>query len=621
MTSDDPASTSLPRKAHLTTLPLELLAEVLSYAASSRDVLALSRTSKYFRSILSNNPATEYIWRRARQSCTPGPIPDPMPGISESSYASLIFSPGKCRVCGNNVNLPYYSFSLRVHLCDRPAKCVDKWRTNDLYIIRREDEVTYPDIIQWIPRLERKSSSQSEKIYVRKDIWTKAVHELRNARTLGPAAVSAYVEMKQDLADALPGQMEFYRRLVAWRDLYASTIVFSTASMRAAATSHSDQIGCTQWEIMQSQIYSMAYYAKIRCNERWTEREFATIQETVAAEVTAMKQRKLQREKERVLQSRRGTVAKEYARLKQNAEQGTIFPSLPEFRKLSVVKTVETSSSSNDPNITDPFIGQILMNNLDQWRASARAALAAVLGFPDWKTMSKRKLHPVDRLTAWFLCKRCHASNKTRGNDDGMDFATACGHTCAHLSKKALSSYAWNANQFAPDEKAINAITSVLALCGTEAEDVDSLNVVDSIGDRIQCTQCSLTMDARSVLRHCKRHEECAFVLLASEAAAGVPPIQHGLAASLLYKSSALKQDEKVYGCRHCSVRPVRAAANGGSATAGDEEQSILVQLRPKWMTFNGLRSHLKEKHAVEHIADEDFYLQQQSPIVEDEET
>ncbi|KAJ2989629.1 hypothetical protein NUW54_g8723 [Trametes sanguinea] len=276
-----------------------------------------------------------------------------MPGMSESSYASLLFSSGKCRVCGSNVNLPYYSFALRVHLCDRSTRCIDTWGTLEneyLYLVSQEEEIIYPDIIQWIPRFERKTNSHPDKIYVRMDMWKKAVDEWRKAHALGPEAVSALVQAKQDEADALPGQMEtgailsqFYQKLVAWRDNYVIAMVVSTASMQAAATSHSTQIGCTKWEIMQSRTYSMVYNSKIRCNERWTEREFATIQDTVAAEVTAMKERKVQREKEHVMQTRRAIVEKEYARLMASLEQGDILPSLPEFRRLPVVKTVETS--------------------------------------------------------------------------------------------------------------------------------------------------------------------------------------------------------------------------------------------------------------------------------------
>lgn len=86
------------RNCHLGKLPLELLADVLSYMPSTRDVLALARTSKQFCSILVNNPATVFIWRHARARCVLGAIPELLPGMGEATYAALLFDSGICEV-------------------------------------------------------------------------------------------------------------------------------------------------------------------------------------------------------------------------------------------------------------------------------------------------------------------------------------------------------------------------------------------------------------------------------------------------------------------------------------------------------------------------------------------
>lgn len=80
-----------------TLIPLEILAEVLSYTTSPQDILALARCNKHFCSILANNPGTDYVWKRARQRCLP-PIPDPTIHFTEASYAALIFDKGTCEV-------------------------------------------------------------------------------------------------------------------------------------------------------------------------------------------------------------------------------------------------------------------------------------------------------------------------------------------------------------------------------------------------------------------------------------------------------------------------------------------------------------------------------------------
>lgn len=169
------------------------------------------------------------------------------------------------------------------------------------------------------------------------------------------------------------------------------------------------------------------------------------------AEIATLKKRKVVREQDLTLHRKRSESETEYARLRK-ADPKAIFPSFPEFRKLSVVKTVEASSSAKNASFTDPFVASLLKESLDQWRDAARAALAVVLGFTGWKTMSKKKLHPVDRMTAHFRCKRCDAAGKDTGKDGGLDLARACEHICA-LSKKARNKQRWSADYFVPDQR------------------------------------------------------------------------------------------------------------------------------------------------------------------------
>ena len=92
------ASSPIPPKCHLTSLPLELVAEVLSYVPSTRDVLAVTRTCKHFCNVLANNKATDFIWRQARARSPPQPIPDPTPNFPEASYAAFLFDSKTCEV-------------------------------------------------------------------------------------------------------------------------------------------------------------------------------------------------------------------------------------------------------------------------------------------------------------------------------------------------------------------------------------------------------------------------------------------------------------------------------------------------------------------------------------------
>ena len=85
-------------------IPLEILAEILSYVNSPKDVLSVARCSKHLCTTLVN-PSNVMIWRRARRHCVVPDLPPPMPGWSEPTYAAFIFDPGNCYVsCSRPIN-------------------------------------------------------------------------------------------------------------------------------------------------------------------------------------------------------------------------------------------------------------------------------------------------------------------------------------------------------------------------------------------------------------------------------------------------------------------------------------------------------------------------------------
>lgn len=82
---------------YLERMPMEILAEILSYSSSPQDILALARCSKFFCATLTNK-SSDFIWRQARTRCLPRAIPEPTPNFTESSYAALIYDSGPCEV-------------------------------------------------------------------------------------------------------------------------------------------------------------------------------------------------------------------------------------------------------------------------------------------------------------------------------------------------------------------------------------------------------------------------------------------------------------------------------------------------------------------------------------------
>ena len=88
---------SSPLLSCLELIPLEILAEVLSYVNSPKDVLSVARCSKHLCATLLN-PSNVMIWRRARLDCVVPDLPPPLPGWSESAYAAFVFDEGHCYV-------------------------------------------------------------------------------------------------------------------------------------------------------------------------------------------------------------------------------------------------------------------------------------------------------------------------------------------------------------------------------------------------------------------------------------------------------------------------------------------------------------------------------------------
>lgn len=87
---------ALSRRHYFEILPVELLAHILSYVPTPKDVLAVTRCNKHLCATLLNK-AQRYIWKRAREECSI-PMSGPPPGWSEAAYVAFVFDGGVCEV-------------------------------------------------------------------------------------------------------------------------------------------------------------------------------------------------------------------------------------------------------------------------------------------------------------------------------------------------------------------------------------------------------------------------------------------------------------------------------------------------------------------------------------------
>lgn len=211
----------------------------------------------------------------------------------------------------------------------------------------------------------------------------------------------------------------------------------------------------------------------------------------------------------------------------KSVQELAIMPTLPVFRTQPIIQVLQNKKAKDDIDVAHelsktPFVKTVLHNNLASWAEQAKEKLAAVLGYPQYRHISEKKLHPTERLTARFVCTKCSQVGKKRAADGCLDFQGVCGHRCARLSKKQKAKEEWKAEQFLPDEKvrlsdfaristsdgsrspqAIKAVKVVLELIKVSEEDPVSLTAVEAIGNRLLCSSCTapIVMDFSCVVR------------------------------------------------------------------------------------------------------------------------
>ena len=184
--------------------------------------------------------------------------------------------------------------------------------------------------------------------------------------------------------------------------------------------------------------------------------EFEAIRATVDAEITKLTEARKRTSDEEAYKRRRKDVEQHYDRLKSSGKW-KIFPNLAQFRQLPIIKILQSKSSTTTGVAGDlqksQLVAELLQDDLRKWGESARTALTATLGFPEWKSASKKKLHPVDRLTAQFRCKKCAPKDRQVYEEGCLDFAGACAHVCLRPDMDKTIRERWTPDQFEKDDK------------------------------------------------------------------------------------------------------------------------------------------------------------------------
>nr|GAT60455.1 predicted protein [Mycena chlorophos] len=646
-----------PRSPLFVNLPFELVAEILLYTRSTKDILATARTCRFLCNTLLRKES-ESIWKYARAHILPAPLPDPKDaGLSEAAFAAMLFDYGPCANCGRNSQNMLSSFSLRIRFCSRP-ECPQAWSPTNVTHVA--NIATLPQnqraALEWLPLAESSACFWFPSVwpYRHAQVWPlDKIYLNRDMQTvLSEYAIYTADKVRQRHAlekERQQARMKFYAKVYEWKRARSHLTDHVQKSNEAFGKKIAIENGYEYLELIQgANSYNQLRLQKTKALDLLVQADFNAIAGLVELEMIAYKNREERRLREAGIREQRSQVETHYQRLLTKARAQVpplAMPALPEFRTMPVLKLLQgpsvkptraRTSKEKAPTVgsnlkeRDSLLSQMLNQELDQWRKDAERNLGAVLGFPvDWKTAKSNILPPAKRLTARWTCGRCQKVERSYKWDECMDFQGVCRHECPgtrESTRHPRRESTWKAENFVKDEQAVNAVEKLLTAANINVESPEAAEKLNVVGARVLCLSCpgAIVMFPHNVIGHSHRHENMELEVLDGAEANRIlaVPVEKDLAKHLLggTDDKRVKQAKKtwLFGCRHCEQERV-APAPPSVNTNDDEESEVAAQLAvvrgPKFpkkkarrFALNGIRSHLKESHKIELPSDEDFY-------------
>ncbi|KAF8438057.1 hypothetical protein L210DRAFT_3761635 [Boletus edulis BED1] len=677
-------SSTTTARVSLTSLPIEILAEILLYTCSPPTVLAVSRTCSFLYRSLALNPNASFIWRGVRKTCSPVPLPEPGDGwkMSEADYAALVFGGGVCEVCHKATRAMYASFSARIRLCGNwhcRAKLLDESLTN----VTSE---THGWLRQsfWVPPVESTRCFYPSRLgaliwprgelLLRKSDWEafqrdakayeQALAECEQAVALTGLPLPAGQEDEQGerivkrcraAKERLPQVMEFSVRLVQWKWDYDQEFKIVKKHNRTWTKNLAESEGWNLEDLVESQTYESLQRRKTFLLEKIEEKDVSPIRTVIESELLALQARHKRQEAEASYRGKLTEVKKIYERMRcgtlevaHTGSSGSSDPLiLPPLSVFCTLPSVRALKGSPDPNVLPPsstsdtndinsnLAISLVKADIHTWLTPVQKHLMALLGYPNgWQSASTRTLHPLKRVTARFFCRRCGEGKVGRAyqREQCLDFKGVCSHVCMTAPRKSVEDgngqekggskgkmLDWKVDMFEKNEKVIRVIKTILNHIGMSEDTATVSAVMKATGGSIQCMSCK-----GWIIGHARRHESMEIRVLPASAAtldevwrmmlrrqpfadmyrpliSSRPAFERGNCELLLgpsYQGRSLCKKVN-YGCKHCLVEE-------DDGMAGIEKPESIKEAR--LMDFNGLRSHVKGKHGIQEIRDEDFF-------------
>ena len=145
------------------------------------------------------------------------------------------------------------------------------------------------------------------------------------------------------------------------------------------------------------------------------------------------------------IESSRLRRRREVERLYQDLDHSEFacFPSLPQFRKLPILRTFQDSTLDleNTPWRND-FVDTLVKRDVQDWAKKTVQEISERLGYPEWPS-TEALAHPVNWISSRFTCTRCSKSGPKAARNKSLNFREVAYHICS-VSEK------WNKDQWSP---------------------------------------------------------------------------------------------------------------------------------------------------------------------------
>ncbi|KAK0196011.1 hypothetical protein F5146DRAFT_1028152 [Armillaria mellea] len=426
-------------------LPLDILLEIFGLL-NPLDLLRLARLSKDFRKVLLSK-STICAWKSARSNLEG--FPGPYPGMSEPAWVNLAFMP-ECHYCTKTVRYP--DMSLKTRLCPSCAKTRLVGREELIDSAPRSEEEMISIIFKLIPTHFTTYQRQCRR---RLDLFALR-SEYDAIQSEIPAASDD--ELVQLILERSALMIEHHKHAFVctkWQNQRIrdrrDEIDELKKNRKLAIYDKLKELGYEK--DLKSVRYPdcFAEHSLVKKNSPLTDRAWANIKSEMVRWAESMKAKRLAREREALINTRKSVaviVLRRYKNESTNYPLKQFFPTIADFCTFPPVREVLELPSEVVVN-TQSFstILPQVPNLFQRWRRHVRGLLSQFILGPDSQTPPANCLTHLKLARNVLICKSCsifpHSSQRHRDPEDGdkcelapLFYPQMLSHACTSLGYK-----------------------------------------------------------------------------------------------------------------------------------------------------------------------------------------